>query len=71
MKKVKDVESVSIDPEKDEATILVKEGSVVHERALRKAVKKAGFQLASLEKVESETTSPPPLKNEGHQEVPR
>ncbi len=61
LKKVKGVESVSIDLEKDEAIVLIKDGTVVQEEALRKAVKKAGFSVASLNKEATER----------HQEVPR
>ncbi len=35
LKKVKGIESVSIDLEKDQATVLVKEGSVIQKEALR------------------------------------
>ena len=61
LKKVKGVESVSIDLEKDEAIVLIKDGTVVQEEAIRKAVKKAGFSVASLKKEVGEQ----------HQEVPR
>ncbi len=50
LKKVKGVESVSIDLEKDEAILLIQEEAVVQEEAIRKAVKKAGFSVASLKK---------------------
>ena len=61
LKKVKGVESVSIDLEKDEAILLIKDGTVVQEEDIRKAVKKAGFSVASLKKEATER----------HQEVPR
>ena len=61
LKKVKGVESVSIDLEEDEAIVLIKDGTTVQEDAIRKAVKKAGFSVASLEKEATEQ----------HQEAPR
>ncbi len=54
LKNVKGVESVSIDLEKDEAIVLIKDGTVVQEEAIRKAVKKAGFSVASLNKEATE-----------------
>ena len=53
LKKVKGVQSVSVDLEKDLATVTARPGVLVKEADLRKAVKKAGFQLASLKKVPS------------------
>ena len=53
LKKVKGVESVSVDLEKDLATVTTRPGILVKEEDLRKAVRKAGFQLASLKKVSS------------------
>ena len=59
LKKVKGVESVSVDLEKDLATVTARPGVLVKEADLRKAVKKAGFQLASLKKVPSGASPEP------------
>ncbi len=59
LKKVKGVESVSIDLEKDLATVTARPGVLVKEADLRKAVKKAGFQLASLKRVPSGASPEP------------
>lgn len=60
LKKVKGVASVSIDLEKDEAVVVVKAGATVEEESLRKAVRSAGFSVASLKKVEPEANVPGP-----------
>jgi len=54
LKKVKGVESVSIDLEKDEAVVTAKAGETLEEESLRKAVRGAGFSVASIKKVESD-----------------
>ena len=59
LKKVKGVEWVSLDLEKDLATVTARPGVLVKEADLRKAVRKAGFQLASLKKVPSGASPEP------------
>ena len=59
LKKVKGVESVSIDLEKDEAVVLTRAGETVEEESLRKAVRSAGFSIASLKKSGVGTRDPP------------
>ena len=54
LKKVKGVETVSIDLEKDEAVVVIKAGATVEEESLRKAVRGAGFSVDSLKRVEPE-----------------
>ncbi len=57
LKKVKDVESVTIDLNEGEVVVIAKAGATIKEESLRKAVKDAGFTVSSLEKVESEAKS--------------
>ncbi len=57
LKKVENVESISIDMNKGHAVVIAKPGATIKEEDLRKAVKKAGFSVSSLEKVESEAKS--------------
>lgn len=57
LKKVKGVESVSIDLEKDEAVVTSKSDVAIDEESLRKAVRAAGFSIESLKKVEAEPGS--------------
>lgn len=57
LKKVKDVESVTIDLNEGEVVVIAKAGATIKEESLRRAVKEAGFSVSSLEKVESETKS--------------
>ena len=52
LKKVPGVESVTIDLKKDQAVVLAKADHTLDEQALRKAVQKAGFTVASLKKVQ-------------------
>ncbi len=52
LKKVKDVESVTIDLNEGEAVVIAKAGATVMEEALRKAVHDAGFTVSSLKKME-------------------
>ena len=59
LKKVKGLESVSVDLEKDLVTVTAGPGVLVKEADLRKAVKKAGFQLASLKRVPSGASPEP------------
>lgn len=54
LKKVDNVDSVSILMDKGEAVVTAEDGSTISERALRKAVKDAGFSLSSIKKVEPE-----------------
>jgi len=56
LKKVKDVESVTIDLNEGEVVVIAKAGTTIKEEALHKAVKEAGFSVSSL-KVETETKS--------------
>ena len=60
LKKVPGVQSVAIDLKKDQAVVLAKAGRTLDEEALRKAVRKAGFSVASLEKVEPDTKAQEP-----------
>ncbi|MDA2934477.1 heavy-metal-associated domain-containing protein [Acidobacteria bacterium AH-259-D05] len=53
LKKVENVNSVSIDMDRGQAVVSPKAGTTIKEEALRKAVKEAGFSVSSLEKVES------------------
>jgi len=57
LKKVENVESISIDMDKGQAVVIAKAGAIIKEEDLRKAVKEAGFSVSSLEKVESDTKS--------------
>ena len=57
LKKVKDVESVTIDLNEGKVVVIAKAGATLKEEALRRAVKEAGFSVASLEEVESEAKS--------------
>ncbi len=57
LKKVKGVESVSIQLEKDQAVVTSKPGVEIGEDSLRKAVRGAGFSLAELKKVEAKPDS--------------
>ena len=57
LKKVENVESISIDMNKGQAVVISKAGATIKEESLRKAVKEAGFSVSSLEKVESEAKS--------------
>jgi len=57
LKKVEDVESVTIDLNEGEVVVIAKAGATLKEEALRRAVKEAGFSVASLEEVETETKS--------------
>lgn len=54
LKRVKNVESVSIFMEKGQATVVAKEGSEIDQGELKKAVQEAGFSLGSVKKVETE-----------------
>ena len=54
LKKVKDVESVTIDLNEGEVVVIAKAGATIKEESLRRAVKEAGFSVSSLEKIESE-----------------
>ena len=57
LKKVENLESISIDMDKGQAVVIAKPGATIKEEDLREAVKKAGFSVSSLEKVESEVKS--------------
>ena len=57
LKKVEGVESVSIDLETDEAVVTTKAGETIAEESLRKAVRAAGFSVASVKTVESDLES--------------
>jgi len=56
LKKVENVESISIDMDKGQAVVIAKAGTTIKEEALHKAVKEAGFSVSSL-KVETDTKS--------------
>lgn len=68
LKKVPGVGSVTIDLKKDQAVVLAKAGHTLDEQALRKAVRKAGFTVASLKKVQVDLRGQIPL---GDHEAPR
>lgn len=55
LKKVKNVQSVSIDMNKGQVLVTAKADSTVEKDDLRKAVKDAGFSVSYLKKVESDT----------------
>ncbi len=57
LKKVGDVESVTIDLNEGEVVVIAIAGATIEEESLRKAVKEAGFSVSSLEKVEAEAKS--------------
>jgi len=57
LRKMKDVESVTIDLNEGEAVVVAKAGTTIKEKALRKAVKEAGFTVSSVEMVETDTKS--------------
>ncbi len=52
LKKVKDVESVTIDLNEGEIMVIAKAGATIKEESLRKAVHDAGFTVSSLKKIE-------------------
>ncbi len=52
LKKVKDVESVTIDLNEGEVVVIAKAGATIKEESLRKAVHDAGFTVSSLKTVE-------------------
>ena len=52
LRKVKDVESVTIDLNKGEVVVSAKAGSTIQEESLRKAVHDAGFTVSSFKKME-------------------
>jgi len=52
LKKVKDVESVTIDLNEGEVVVIAKAGATIKEESLRKAVYDAGFTVSSLKKIE-------------------
>jgi len=55
LKKVKDVESVTIDLNEGEVVVIAKAGATIKEESLRKAVHDAGFTVSSLKKVEDDS----------------
>ncbi len=57
LKKVRGIESVTIDLNEGEAVVIAKSGATIKEESLRKAVKEAGFTVSSLEQIESKTKS--------------
>ena len=65
LKKVKGVESVAIDLEKDEAIVTAKAGETIEEESLRKAVRGAGFSVASLKKVKAHLEPDAPGEKDG------
>ena len=52
LKKVKDVESVTIDLNEGEVVVIAKAGATIKEESLRKAVHDAGFTVSSLKQIE-------------------
>ncbi len=52
LKKVKDVESVTINLKEGEVVVIAKAGTTIKEEALQKAVHDAGFTVSSLKKME-------------------
>ena len=52
LKKVKDVESVTIDLNEGKIMVMAKAGATIKEESLRKAVHDAGFTVSSLKKIE-------------------
>ncbi len=52
LKKVKDVESVTINLNEGEVVVIAKAGTTLKEEALQKAVHDAGFTVSSLKKME-------------------
>jgi len=52
LKKVKDVESVTIDLNEGEIMVIAKAGATIKEESLRKAVHDAGFTVSSLKRIE-------------------
>ena len=52
LKKVKDVESVTINLKEGEVVVIAKAGATIKEEALQKAVHDAGFTVSSLKKME-------------------
>ncbi len=72
LKKVPGVQSVTIDLKNDQAVILAKAGQALDEQALRKAVRKAGFTVASLKKVQVDPKGQEsPLRPTGNRETQR
>ncbi len=57
LKKMKDVESVTIDLNKGEAVVIAKAGTIISEESLRKAVHDAGFTVSSLKKIENHSAN--------------
>ena len=51
LKKVKDVESVTIDLNEGEVMVIAKAGATIEEESLRRAVHDAGFTVSSLKKI--------------------
>ncbi len=51
LKKVKDVESVTIDLNEGEIMVIAKAGATIKEESLRRAVHDAGFTVFSLKKI--------------------
>jgi len=52
LKKVQDVESVTIDLNEGEVVVIAKAGATIKEESLRKAVHDAGFTVSTLKKIE-------------------
>ncbi len=52
LKKVKDVESVTLDLNEGKIMVMAKAGATIKEESLRKAVHDAGFTVSSLKKIE-------------------
>ena len=57
LKKVENVESISIDMGKGQVVVLAKPGASIKEESLRKAVKEAGFTVSSLTAMEMDPMS--------------
>ena len=58
LKKVENVESVTIDLNKGEAVVIAKTGTTIKEESLRKTVHDAGFTVSSLKEIENHSKNP-------------
>ncbi len=57
LRKMKDVESVTLDLNEGEAVVIAKAGTMISEESLRKAVHDAGFTVSSLKKIENHSAN--------------
>jgi len=57
LRKMKDVESVTLDLNEGEAVVIAKAGTIINEKSLRKAVHDAGFTVSSLKKIQSHSAN--------------